>query len=139
MQNKTSQEIEGGKTQEHVIFKVTLDEISRQNSLMEQHKTVRYTNPTKYGTDVLPIKASQFCTALPYHMLFDKRLRIIQCGVMIQHFISEKIKPGVEVCQLFEVVHPRMKFTIENILTFINTVFMLAVRNKKPRLVLKGN
>lgn len=61
---------------------------------------------------------------------------------MIQKMLHQRVEVGSRINNLFDIIHPRMTFTIENVRMFINTVFMLGVRKISKtgrRLVLKGN
>lgn len=134
MQSTEKYQIEGGKLQEHVIFKVTL---------LDEHVTTmsRIKSEPVHPTGPLQISVIQFCNALPYHILFDKNLIIKQCGNMIQELMHVCVDPGVKVSAVFEIKHPFMDFTIENIRTFINAVFMLSIHKSIKggrELVLKG-
>lgn len=128
--------IEGGKPQEHVVFKVTLDDIENDNQSI---------CPADIFTPVFPkefhISSEQFCNAFPYHIIFNDKLRVRQCGLMIQKLPNLKVTEGSHMTEIFDIIHPRMVITIQNILMFINAVFMLAVKTKDPRqpaLILKG-
>ncbi|OWF49608.1 Guanylate cyclase soluble subunit beta-2 [Mizuhopecten yessoensis] len=137
MFKKSTEKIAGGKLQEHVVFKVTLA-ASKRTSVVTRMDVNRF-NPCT--SNLLQISQDQFCTALPYHIVFDQNLHIIQCGTMIQRFVHSRIKPGIMVSALFDVIHPHMNFTIENIRMFINAVFMLEVKQsarENCKLVLKG-
>jgi len=135
--SKSQHVIEGGKTQEHVIFKVELEDSTEQ----KESKSIRTFEAFKPALrDGFQISADQFCNAFPYHIIFNEHLEIQQCGQMIQKVLNCQISVGMGMSELFDIIHPLMKFTIENIRTFINSVFMLGVRlfNNGHRFILKG-
>ncbi|XP_069142346.1 guanylate cyclase soluble subunit beta-2-like [Argopecten irradians] len=137
MYKKSTEKVGEGKPQEHVIFKVTLAANKRTSVVMRVENNKQ--KPCTSG--LLQISANQFCAALPYHIIFDKNLQIMQCGTMIQRFVENRIKPGTKVSAIFDVIHPHMNFSIDNIRMFINAVFMLEVRKAARgncKLVLKG-
>ena len=136
VQNISKKQIDGGKTQEHVVFKVILQDKASDDKSKQKCQTLVPSFPSQFK-----ISAEQFCGAFPYHLIFDDKMKIQQCGLSIQRLINRKVKPGSNIHDFFSMTHPRMKFTVENIRVFINTVFMLAVKNGSngdTRLTLKG-
>ncbi|VDI26455.1 guanylate cyclase soluble subunit beta, partial [Mytilus galloprovincialis] len=135
--SKSQHIMEGGKTQEHVIFKVQLVDVKDQKKQLTVRNMEVFKPAVREG---FQISADQFCRAFPYHIIFNERLEIQQCGRMIQRVLNCPICVGMKMSELFDIVHPIMKFTIENIRTFINSVFMLGVRIYKNghRFTLKG-
>lgn len=135
--SKSQHIMEGGKTQEHVIFKVQLVDVKDQKKQLTVRNMEVFKPAVREG---FQISADQFCRAFPYHIIFNERLEIQQCGRMIQRVLNCPICVGMKMSELFDIVHPIMKFTIENIRTFINSVFMLGVRIHKNghRFTLKG-
>jgi hypothetical protein len=75
-------------------------------------------------------------------------LSIKQCGMMIQRLLRIQINDQ-DMCDIFELTHPRMKMSVINIRMFINAVFMLKVKvpskkvlkngDAQHSLILKGN
>lgn len=114
---KSQELISGGQTQEHVVFRVILKNTDDNKSLNEFKPAF----PTEFH-----ISAEQFCNAFPYHIIFDSNLRIKQCGLMIQRLLKIQITDQ-HMCDIFELTHPRMKMSVNNIRMFINAVFMLKV------------
>ncbi|KAJ8301515.1 hypothetical protein KUTeg_020502 [Tegillarca granosa] len=135
--SKKQEIIQGGKTQEHVAFKVVLE--NRINGLTANTLAIEKFNPAV--PDGFHISAKQFCHAFPYHIIFDNTLKIKQCGLMIQKMLQQRVEVGAHINNLFDIIHPRMTFTLDNVRMFINTIFMLGVRKISKtgrRLVLKG-
>ncbi|KAK3102962.1 hypothetical protein FSP39_015315 [Pinctada imbricata] len=136
VENISQHQIEDGKTQQHVVFRVTLHNKSNEKNAQQSLDRISPYFPAQFK-----ISGLQFCSAFPYHLIFDEKMAIRQCGLSIQRLIGCKIKPGVSVHQYFTMIHPRMDFTVTNIQEFINTVFMLSIKSTKngnARLVLKG-
>lgn len=129
--------IAGGKTQEHVTFKVTLNQL-------EETETKSVTEFRPSFPNGFHLSAEHFCHAFPYHLVFDSELCIRQSGLMIQRFLKTKCE-GQRVTDVFELIHPRMQMTVKNIMMFINAVFMLKMKTSRLRkngepiyLILKG-
>ena len=136
--NKTQATIAGGKTQEHVTFKVTLNVLENNDAT----KSIREFNPS--FPNGFQLSAEHFCNAFPYHLVFDSDLLIRQSGLMIQQFLKRGCE-GKKVTDVFELIHPLIQMTVANIQMFINAVFMLKMKtsrlqkNGKPiYLILKG-
>lgn len=117
--DKTQELVAGGKTQEHVTFRVVLTRQDDTKSVSSLEFMPSF--PTKFL-----INAEQFCNAFPYHIVFDSELRIQQSGMMIQRLLGTPITDQ-HMQDIFELIHPRMKMTVNNIRMFINAVFMLKV------------
>ncbi|KAH9507823.1 Guanylate cyclase soluble subunit beta-1 [Bulinus truncatus] len=88
------------------------------------------------------ISPASFCRAFPFHMLFDRGMVIQQAGLSIGRVIPEvshtaglsigrvipEVNKGSQVTALFEMIRPHMEFTFDNILSHINTIFVLITR-----------
>lgn len=130
----SKQPIEGGLDQEHVTFLVTLQDIDKAPISPNQ---IEVFEP---GGDNV-ICADHICKAFPYHIVFDENLKIKQCGDMIPKILHISVKVDTPIINVFDIIHPPMKFKLENILTFINSVFYLGVKrneDENTRLVLRG-
>ncbi|XP_071136356.1 guanylate cyclase soluble subunit beta-2-like [Mytilus edulis] len=131
----SKQQIEGGLDQEHVIFLVKLKDIDKKK-IPDNCLNVFQSNGSQTS-----LNTSHFCKAFPYHIVFDENLEIKQCGDMIPKILHMCLKANTSMTTLFDITHPPMKFKLENILTFINSVFYLGVKNNKnaeTRLFLRG-
>ena len=130
----SKQPIEGGLDQEHVTFLVKLQDIDKTQNKNNQIATFEQNGNTG-------ITAEHICKAFPYHIVFDEHLQIKQCGDMIPKLLDMHIKANTSMMAIFDIIHPPMKFKLENILTFINSVFYLRVKKSKDpdlKLVLRG-
>ncbi|KAM7365499.1 hypothetical protein PAMP_016419 [Pampus punctatissimus] len=80
-----------------------------------------------------------FCNAFPFHIVFDKNLKVKQTGVNIQKFVPGLRARDATVDHYFTIVHPQVTFTIENIMKYINTQFVLkSYKEKHTTLKLRG-
>ncbi|XP_066445081.1 uncharacterized protein C13orf42 homolog [Eleutherodactylus coqui] len=88
-----------------------------------------------------------FCNEFPFHIVFDKQLKVKQAGVNIQKYV-----PGIQTMEIrlddyFTIVHPQVTFTISNIQMFTNSQFVLKTKRemmpeswkKHPMLKLRGH
>ncbi|KAM4602140.1 guanylate cyclase soluble subunit beta-2-like [Polymixia lowei] len=75
--------------------------------------------------DKLWMEEETFCIAFPFHIVFDKDLKVKQTGVNIQKFVPGLQTLDIRLDQYFTIVHPQVTFTIESIRKFINSQFVL--------------
>lgn len=131
------QDKENGILDEHAIFTVKLTKMDGE--------AIQKSNEIPCITPSVPkqtlIQSKQFCSIFPYHIVFDPEFNIKQCGSMIQILLNTRIEKGIKVTSLFELTHPRVQLSLENINSFINSAFMLSSIQKRNghRLILKGN
>ncbi|XP_063420347.1 guanylate cyclase soluble subunit beta-2-like isoform X1 [Mytilus trossulus] len=130
----STHESDTGSEREHVVF------IVQFKDLAENEKVV-----AKYDKQQLPstsiLSVSHICTALPYHIVFDEDLQIKQYGNMISKLLQTYLPPNTCMTSIFSIMHPPMKFLVENIRMFSNSVFYLSLkktdRTDNP-LILRG-
>ncbi|XP_010148851.1 PREDICTED: guanylate cyclase soluble subunit beta-2-like [Eurypyga helias] len=92
------------------------------------------------------IDTKTFCNGLPFHMVFDKELRVKQAGVSIQKIVPGLQTMGIRLDHYFSIVHPEVPFTISSIQKFINSQFVFQTRREmmpeswkqRPMLELRG-
>ncbi|XP_057887399.1 LOW QUALITY PROTEIN: guanylate cyclase soluble subunit beta-2-like [Melospiza georgiana] len=92
------------------------------------------------------IDTKTFCNGLPFHMVFDKELKVKQAGVSIQKIVPGLQTMGISLDQYFRIVHPEVPFTISSIQKFINSQFVFQTRREmmpeswreRPMLELRG-
>ncbi|XP_028275165.1 guanylate cyclase soluble subunit beta-2 [Parambassis ranga] len=81
----------------------------------------------------LCMEVKAFCDVFPFHLVFDKDLRVRQTGVNIQKFVPGLQDTGAKMDQFFTIIHPQVTFTIESIRKFINSQFVLKTHMLKLR------
>uniref|UniRef100_A0A8C6ZQ78 guanylate cyclase n=1 Tax=Nothoprocta perdicaria TaxID=30464 RepID=A0A8C6ZQ78_NOTPE len=92
------------------------------------------------------IDPKTFCNGLPFHMVFDKELRVKQAGVSIQKIVPGLQTMGICLDHYFSITHPEVPFTISSIQKFINSQFVFQTRREmmpeswkqRPMLELRG-
>ncbi|POI30567.1 hypothetical protein CIB84_005683, partial [Bambusicola thoracicus] len=92
------------------------------------------------------IDTKTFCNGLPFHMVFDKELRVKQAGVSIQKIVPGLQTMGICLDHYFSIVHPEVPFTISSIQKFINSQFVFQTKREmmpeswkqRPMLELRG-
>uniref|UniRef100_A0A4W4EF88 guanylate cyclase n=1 Tax=Electrophorus electricus TaxID=8005 RepID=A0A4W4EF88_ELEEL len=92
------------------------------------------------------IDLKTFCSAFPFHIVFDQDLLVKQSGVNIQKLVPGLQMRGAQLRQYFSVVHPEVALSISSIKKFINSQFVLKAKREtlpedlrnQPLLKLRG-
>uniref|UniRef100_A0A452ELV1 guanylate cyclase n=1 Tax=Capra hircus TaxID=9925 RepID=A0A452ELV1_CAPHI len=74
------------------------------------------------------IEVKTFCTAFPFHVIFDESLQVKQAGVSIQKYAPGLQTQKIRLDEYFSIVHPQVTFNIFSICKFINSQFVLKAR-----------
>ncbi|KAM5180563.1 guanylate cyclase soluble subunit beta-2-like [Mantella aurantiaca] len=96
--------------------------------------------------DRLWMDEKAFCNEFPFHIVFDKELKVKQAGVNIQKYVPGIQTMDIRLDEYFIIVHPQVTFTISNIQTFTNSQFVLRTKREmmpeswkmQPMLKLRG-
>ncbi|XP_075707173.1 guanylate cyclase soluble subunit beta-2-like [Rhinoderma darwinii] len=88
-----------------------------------------------------------FCNEFPFHIVFDKQLKVKQAGVNIQKYVPGIQTMDIRLDEYFTIIHPQVTFTIPNIQMFTNSQFVLKTKQemmpeswkKQPMLTLRGH
>ncbi|XP_076448368.1 guanylate cyclase soluble subunit beta-2-like isoform X2 [Babylonia areolata] len=87
-------------------------------------------HPAASSSLVQWFRADDFCSAFPYHLVMDEDLRILQCGDSIRRITNMPVVKGMPFQEVGNIVQPMMDMTLDNILKFINAVFLLAFKRR---------
>lgn len=69
-----------------------------------------------------------FCRACPFHVIFDNQMIIYQAGLSLCRVLPA-VKVGItKFHQIFELKRPSIKVTFDNILSYVNKVFVVTTR-----------
>ncbi|KAJ8944007.1 hypothetical protein NQ318_021722 [Aromia moschata] len=79
------------------------------------------------------ISTATFCKVFPFHVMFDKDLKIIQTGFTLARVIPKVTSKDCRVGDILDTVRPHLELTFENILAHINTVYVLKTRPEVMR------
>ncbi|XP_063229104.1 guanylate cyclase soluble subunit beta-1 [Bacillus rossius redtenbacheri] len=92
----------------------------------------KVSSPEISDIDTLPleprISPATFCRVFPFHLMFDRRLSVVQTGTTVARVMPQATRPGCKVTDLLDTVRPHLEFTFENILSHINTVYVLKTK-----------
>ena len=76
------------------------------------------------------ISPATFCRAFPFHVMFDRDLKIVQTGFTIARVVSELQDQKFTFPDIFSVVRPSIDVTFDNIVARANTVFVVRMRDR---------
>ncbi|KAM4702073.1 guanylate cyclase soluble subunit beta-2-like [Discoglossus pictus] len=80
--------------------------------------------------DKLWMDERAFCNEFPFHIVFDKQLKVKQAGINIQKYVPGIQTMAIRLDEYFTIVHPQVTFTISNIQIFINSQFVLKTKRE---------
>lgn len=71
------------------------------------------------------ISSETFCKAFPFHIVFDSNLTILQVGVSLS-WVMPNLQLNKDILtSYFELERPRVKLSFANIMSHINTIYIL--------------
>ncbi|XP_071525071.1 guanylate cyclase soluble subunit beta-1 isoform X2 [Panulirus ornatus] len=107
--------------EDHVQFLITEKDAQTRYHISEQAQD--------HVVDTEPkISPRTFCQVCPFHLMFDRDLHIHQSGVSISRVLPAVYSPDADLDTLFDVVRPHMELSFDNILSHINTIYVLRTR-----------
>lgn len=116
---------------DHVQF-VIKEIVQRDNQCHLQTKPFDPIRDSFHLSNEPKISPATFCTAFPFHLMFDRKLRIIQAGSAVRRIVVGLNQDvNVTITDTFELIRPQMNFSFDSILAHINTVFVLKSRDGK--------
>lgn len=79
------------------------------------------------------VSPNTFCRAFPFHIIFDRNMKIVQYGTSIARILPQMRDRGCKVTDLLEIMRPRSEFKFETILEHINSLFVLRTKRSSVR------
>lgn len=76
-------------------------------------------------SDTQLVSSKTFCKAFPFHIIFDADMTVMQVGSSLSWLLPSVKGTGRKLKDMFMLERPRMRLTFENILSHINTIFIL--------------
>lgn len=83
---------------------------------------------SKLFSNKIKLKASTFCHAFPFHIIFDREMSIIQCGTSILRAIPQIKNGNCKLSDLFNIVRPHINFDFNSICSQIMSIFVLSLK-----------
>ncbi|XP_001357571.3 guanylate cyclase soluble subunit beta-1 isoform X1 [Drosophila pseudoobscura] len=74
------------------------------------------------------ISPATFCKVFPFHLMFDRQMRIVQAGKAVSRVIPRVAEENCSLIEVVEAIRPHLQLNFENILSHINTIYVLQTR-----------
>ncbi|CAG0895669.1 unnamed protein product, partial [Darwinula stevensoni] len=74
------------------------------------------------------VSPGTFCRLFPFHVMFDREMKVVQAGSSIARVLPVLEEANTKISSVLHMIRPQMEFTFENVLSHINTVFVLQSR-----------
>ena len=127
--------VKGKEGSDHSVFSVQEVAHYEQNSTEE---ALRCSTP-KLFSDKQLVTPEVFCKAFPFHVIFNCNLDILQCGTTLSVLLSGVIQRDANLASHFVLDRPLMKFSFDEIISHINTFFILRMTTQISRSVGKDS
>ncbi|EDO47084.1 predicted protein [Nematostella vectensis] len=75
------------------------------------------------------IGTAAFCRACPFHAVFDQRMVIYQAGISLCRVLPAVRVGKSKLTDIFESIRPPIKLTFDNILQYINKVYVIKTKS----------
>ena len=83
------------------------------------------------------ISCQDFCEIFPYHILFDSKLVIKQCGSAVLRWSNLDTNVNIKLKDVFMLTKPEMTMTYDNIQRFSNSNYILESHDADGKLLMK--
>ncbi|XP_065345782.1 guanylate cyclase soluble subunit beta-1 [Cloeon dipterum] len=113
-----------GKTEHSDHIKFLISEKSVGAGRQTRPELAELTHSLSLEPKVSP---ATFCSVFPFHIMFDQNLKVVQTGYSVARVIP-KLAQSCQLADVLEMVRPHLDLTFENILSHINTVYVLRTR-----------
>ncbi|XP_055851944.1 guanylate cyclase soluble subunit beta-1 isoform X1 [Episyrphus balteatus] len=74
------------------------------------------------------ISPSTFCKVFPFHLMFDRQMKIVQAGKSVSRVIPRVAAESCSLLEVLEAIRPHLQLTFENVLAHINTIYVMQTR-----------
>lgn len=111
-----------GLENDHSIFSIRETAYYHSNDAVDGEAE---SEPFETVTDVQLISSQTFCRAFPFHIIFDPSMQILQVGSSLSWVLPGLKQKESKLFDYFALERPRMKLTFDNLVSHINTIFIL--------------
>ena len=110
-------------------FLVTPESSSGINQMRQHCKQIqRMEQKLELVTLSSRISNQTFCQACPFHIMFDTDMVIYQAGVSLTRVLPSVKVGQTRVDEVFEAIRPHIPLTFDQILEFINKVYVVKTK-----------
>uniref|UniRef100_A0A6P7FFY1 Guanylate cyclase soluble subunit beta-1 n=1 Tax=Diabrotica virgifera virgifera TaxID=50390 RepID=A0A6P7FFY1_DIAVI len=106
---------------DHVQFLITEKFGTKKSQLREMDEIETLSLEPK-------VSPATFCRIFPFHIMFDAEMKIVQTGFSVARIIPKVSSTGCRITDILDPVRPHLDLTFENILSHINTIYVLKTR-----------
>lgn len=69
-----------------------------------------------------------FCQVFPFHLMFDRQMRIVQAGKSVSRVIPKVSEENCPLLDVLEPVRPHIQLSFQTILAHISTIYVLKTK-----------
>lgn len=69
-----------------------------------------------------------FCQVFPFHLMFDRQMRIVQAGKSVARVIPKTAEQNCPLLDVLEPVRPHIQLSFQTILAHISTIYVLKTK-----------
>ena len=141
--DKSEMKLQGNAVIYHVAFRVLFSDVLKRGkeldiSLAEKKSSRTRSSDLVYCVSKESLISSEnFCQIFPFHVLFDDRLVIRQCGINIFRWSGVSMTKNINLKDVFTLAKPEMPLTFENIKRFRNANYILENKDNNGKLLLR--
>ena len=113
--------VKKGDKSDHTIFSIREMAYHRASIIDSKDQNAG----VKSFSDKGLVSSETFCKAFPFHIVFDSHLTILQVGLSLSWVMPNLQLGKDQLSDYFALERPRVKLTFENIMSHINTIYIL--------------
>ncbi|CAD6186362.1 unnamed protein product [Caenorhabditis auriculariae] len=111
---------------EHVVF--VISQIENGNSAIQKSISSKSDSQIDLSAGIYEMSSSDFSTAFPYHICFDRDLYLEHYGSFIKKSYPNAVRQETKVTDIMELVHPEVPFSYDSIKYFKNSLFVFRLK-----------
>jgi guanylate cyclase soluble subunit beta len=81
-----------------------------------------------FANNKLKFNSSILSRAFPFHIIFDREMRIVQCGHAITRAVPQVKNAGAKITDVFNISRPHIQFDYNSICSQIMSIFVLSTK-----------
>ncbi|XP_063704653.1 guanylate cyclase soluble subunit beta-1 isoform X2 [Culicoides brevitarsis] len=114
---------------DHVQFLITeVNSSNAEKGTRIVNKDDDVTDDSEFVANEPLISPNTFCRIFPFHLMFDRRMHVVQAGRSVSRIIPRISDENCSLVEILEAVRPHLQLTFDNILAHINTIYVLSTR-----------
>lgn len=134
MNNNNNEKKEPPKLSDHIQFLIT--EIgSVTPKTPKTPNSVKFSKEFDQPLDDFELVSSEplvspqiFCQVFPFHLMFDRTLKIVQAGKSVSRVIPRLAEENCNLLDVLEPIRPHIAVSFQAILSHISTIYVLKTK-----------